>query len=110
MASVGKEARIFVRLENIGKKGVEDINLKARFTGALGVDQDSLSLDFLAPRNHVQFYWTIRPNRAGRFSIYKPTLKFMIIGGKKQKQELDSIDVEVKPAPKSQRHLLRRFM
>ncbi|GBE17885.1 hypothetical protein BMS3Abin16_00473 [archaeon BMS3Abin16] len=110
LAYVGKEARIFVRLENIGKKGVEDINLKARFTGALGVDQDSLSLDFLAPRNHVQFYWTIRPNRAGRFSIYKPTLKFMIIGGKKQKQELDSIDVEVKPAPKSQRHLLRRFM
>ncbi|MEE9595020.1 MAG: hypothetical protein V3V92_06435, partial [Candidatus Hydrothermarchaeales archaeon] len=76
LAYKGQEARVYARIENKGKAPVRDIRIGATFTDILGVDRDAITINFLAPGNVAQKYWSINPTDVGVYTIYRPTLTY----------------------------------
>lgn len=107
LAYVGKEARVYARVKNEMGGPIKDTVLSATFPDALNAAGEELKIGFLAPQNVIQEFWTIQPKRPGRFTVYKPVLTYKDETGDEQKQELESIDVEVKEAPKEKAKALK---
>ncbi|MEE9610607.1 MAG: hypothetical protein V3W19_05110 [Desulfatiglandales bacterium] len=93
---VGEKARIYAKVDNKGDSKIKDVKLSAQFPKLLNVSNAIIEFYDIFPKDSMTKFWEINPDNPGRMSIYKPTLLYTDMKGKKNSRELDTLQVQVK--------------